>query len=61
MTAKGFYVALVATNVETDKPEDELAPGLKLLGPITEKFITVSDLYEPLADGKANNVSSFVM
>lgn len=56
VTAKGFYVALVATNVETDKPEDELAPGLKLLGPITEKFITVSDLYEPLADGKANNI-----
>lgn len=56
VTAKGFYVALVATNVETDNPEAELEPGLKLLGTITEKFLTISDLYEPTVDGKDNNI-----
>jgi len=34
---KGFYLALVATTVETGKPEQELKPGLDLLEPIKEK------------------------
>ena len=34
---KGFYLALVATTVETSKPELELKPGLDLLEPIREK------------------------
>jgi len=34
---KGFYLALVATTVETSKPELELRPGLDLLEPIKEK------------------------
>ncbi len=35
--AKDVYVAIVSTIVETDKPELEIAPGLKLLGPIHDK------------------------
>ncbi|KAI8813406.1 GDP dissociation inhibitor [Cladochytrium replicatum] len=54
--AKDFYVAIVASIVETAHPEKELQPGLDLLGPIMDKFVSVSDLYEPLADGKADNV-----
>jgi len=49
--AKGFYLAIVSTTVETDNPEKELAPGLNMLGPVIEKFISVSDIHEPVSDG----------
>ncbi len=35
--AKDVYVAIVSTIVETDRPEQEIAPGLQLLGPIYDK------------------------
>merc|ERR1712216_75910 len=44
---KGMYIAIISTNVETNKPEDEIKPALDLIGSIKESFITVSDLYEP--------------
>lgn len=56
MAAQGKYIAFVSTTVETGTPEAELEPGLKLLGPIQEKFVIVSELHEPLGDGKADNV-----
>lgn len=37
VTAKGFFLVLVATTVETSTPESELQPGLELLGAIKEK------------------------
>lgn len=37
IASKGYYVALVATYVETANPEQELRPGLDLLGPILEQ------------------------
>src|SRR5262249_9520322 len=40
--AKDCYVAIVSTIVETDRPEQEIQPGLRLLGSIYEKFVTVS-------------------
>lgn len=54
--AKDVYVAQVSTIVETDKPELELRPGLELLGPIYDKFVTVSPLEEPLESGKDDNI-----
>jgi len=54
--AKDIYVAIVSTIVETDKPELEIRPGLELLGPIYEKFVSVSTLYTPTSDGKADNI-----
>src|SRR5579863_7643964 len=39
--AKEVFVAIVSTIVETDRPEQEIAPGLRLLGPIYEKYETV--------------------
>jgi Rab GDP dissociation inhibitor len=36
--AKDVYVAIVSTIVETDRPEQEIAPGLQLLGPIYDKY-----------------------
>lgn len=35
--AKDVYVAIVSTVVETDRPEQEIAAGLNLLGPIYDK------------------------
>ena len=35
--SKDIYIAIVSTIVETDKPEQEIQPGLNLLGPIYDK------------------------
>jgi Rab GDP dissociation inhibitor len=51
VAANDKWVAFVSTNVETSNPEAELAPGLALLGPIDEKFVSVVDVHEPLEDG----------
>lgn len=48
----GKFVAIVGTVAETSNPEAELAPGIKLLGDVIDSFVSVSDLYEPLDDGK---------
>jgi len=53
---KGKYVAIVSTTVETQEPLKELKPGLDLLGPIAEQFVSVVDTYEPTADGTKDKV-----
>lgn len=37
VAAKGWFIAMVSTTVETDNPEAEIGPGLNLLGPIKQK------------------------
>lgn len=37
VAAKGWFVAMVSTTVETDNPEAEIIAGLNLLGPIKQK------------------------
>jgi Rab GDP dissociation inhibitor len=70
--AKDVYVAMVSTIVETDRPEQEIAPGVRLIGPIYEKyevvvygvlgltfvtrFVSVTPLYTPISDGGADNI-----
>lgn len=56
VASKGWFVAMVSTTVETANPESEIQPGLNLLGPIKQKFIQISDTYEPVEDGKSSNV-----
>ncbi|CAL8090903.1 unnamed protein product [Orchesella dallaii] len=56
VAAKGWFVAMVSTTVETNTPEDEIRPGLALLGNIRQKFVTVSDYYEPVEDGTSNQI-----
>jgi len=53
---KGFWIAIVSTIVETNNPEAEIKAGLDLLGAVEEKFIGVSDVFVPLADGTADKV-----
>lgn len=65
-------MAIVSTIVETDRPEQEIAPGLQLLGPIYEKYVTVfcenscgsftsrfvsvTPIYTPISNGISDNV-----
>jgi Rab GDP dissociation inhibitor len=56
VAAKGWYIAIVSTTVETNNPESEIQAGLQLLGPIAQKFVTVSDIFEPTDDGKSSQV-----
>ncbi|CAD6199250.1 unnamed protein product [Caenorhabditis auriculariae] len=56
VTPKGWYVAMVSTTVETANPEAEVLPGLQLLGPIAEKFISVSDVFEPADLGSESQI-----
>jgi Rab GDP dissociation inhibitor len=53
---KNYYLAIVATTVETSNPEAELQPGLDLLGHIEEKFLSVVDLYEPADNGTESKI-----
>jgi len=53
---KGFYIALVSTTVETANPVAECQPALNLLGAILEQFVSISDTYEPLNDGRENKI-----
>ena len=54
--AKGLYIAMISTTVETDKPELEIRPAIELLGDILEMFVQVSNIYVPVDDGKADNL-----
>lgn len=56
VSAQGWFIAMVSTKVETSNAELEIKPGLDLLGPIKQKFISISDYYEPIDDGKGSKV-----
>jgi Rab GDP dissociation inhibitor len=53
-TASGIYVAIVSTMSEKGNPDQDVAPGLQVLGPILKRFTSVSTTYEPIADGTAD-------
>ncbi|XP_060531727.1 rab GDP dissociation inhibitor alpha [Cylas formicarius] len=56
VAAKGWFIAMVSTTVETDNPEAEIRPGLDLLGTIRQKFVSVSDYYIPTDDGLQSQI-----
>lgn len=56
VAAKGWFIAIVSTTVETSDPESEIKPGIDLLGRIKQKFVTVSDYFEPCDDGRENQI-----
>lgn len=53
---EGLYIASVTTIVETDRPELELKPGLDLLGPILDKFVSIAPQEESLESGADDNI-----
>ena len=54
--AKGLYIAMISTTVETDKPELEIRPALDLVGDVLEMFVRVDNIYTATDDGKKDNV-----
>lgn len=56
VAAKDKYIAIVSTTIETNNPEKEIEPALGLLGPIEQKFVSVSDVCEPANSGEATQV-----
>lgn len=56
VAAKGWFVGMVSTTVETDNPENEIGPGLALLAPIAQKFVSVSDYVVPTDKGTESQV-----
>lgn len=54
--SQDLYVAIISTTVETDEPEDEIKPGLDMLGDILEQFTMISDLYLPCQSGTKSNL-----
>lgn len=56
VAATGKYLAIVSTTVETSAPENELRPGLDLLGNIREKFVSVEDIMVPINPEDHKNI-----
>jgi len=53
---QGKYIAICSTTVETADPVKELKPALDILGPILEQFVSITDTFEPLSDGKEDKI-----
>jgi len=51
VAAKGKWIAIVSTTVETNKPEEELKPAFALLGKIEQRMFSVVDTFSPTDDG----------
>ncbi|XP_039971406.1 rab GDP dissociation inhibitor beta [Xiphias gladius] len=56
VASDGMYIATVSTTAETNNPEKEVQPGLELLEPIVQKFVSVSNLLVPNDDGKKSQI-----
>ncbi|XP_066553758.1 rab GDP dissociation inhibitor alpha-like [Amia ocellicauda] len=56
VAAEGKYIAMVSTTVETSTPEKEVQPGLDLLEPILQKFVSITNLLIPKDDGRQSQV-----
>nr|XP_014346326.1 PREDICTED: rab GDP dissociation inhibitor beta [Latimeria chalumnae] len=57
IAAQGKYVAIISTTVETNDPEKEIKPALALLEPVEQKFVSYSDLFEPVDLGHESQAS----
>jgi Rab GDP dissociation inhibitor len=51
VSAKGVYIAIVSTVVEKGNPDEDVMPGLMVLGPILKRFTSVASTYEAVEDG----------
>jgi len=53
---KGKYICIVSTNMETDDPKKDLDAGIKVIEPSLHKFYSVSPIYEPVNNAKAEGI-----
>lgn len=54
--AKGLYIAIVSTTVETKDPEKEIQPAIDLLGGALDVFIQISDVHEATNSPQDDNL-----
>jgi Rab GDP dissociation inhibitor len=54
VAAAGVTIAIVSTIAEKATPDEDVAPGLQLLGPILKRFTSVTTTYEPAGDGSVD-------
>jgi Rab GDP dissociation inhibitor len=52
----GYYIAICSTQIETQSPEAELQPAFAILGETLVSFIKIYDTYEPVDDGRRDNL-----
>lgn len=60
VSAKGRYIAIVSTRVETAKPADEVGVGLSLLGKLMTRFDNIVDTFEPANPAAAARTRAFI-
>lgn len=48
---KGFWVAVISTDVETNDPHSEIKAAFDIIGDPCEMFVTISELHEPVNEG----------
>ncbi|GMM31672.1 Gdi1 protein [Martiniozyma asiatica (nom. inval.)] len=53
---KGYYIAIISTIVETDKPHLELDAAFKLIGETEDVLMGIAEIFEPLHDGSSDKV-----
>ena len=49
VAARGRYIAIVSTTVETSSPLNEVAPGISLLGKVLERLLMNHYFYKYIA------------
>lgn len=48
VSKNGTYIAIISTTVQTNEPEKEIEVAFPIIGPVKEKFIKISERYEPV-------------
>ena len=56
---KGIYVAVLSTEMETQKAEKELSPAVELLGEVLERFDSVTTTFKPRKASKEQGIYIF--
>jgi len=50
----GKFIVIIGTSMESENPEQDIAPGLALIGPVLHKFLSISDTFTPIEDGSTS-------
>ncbi len=53
---KGYFLAIISTNVETANPAQEIKPAMDVIGPVKEYFDNIQEVYEPIDTTFKDNV-----
>lgn len=56
---KGIYIAVLSTEMETQKAEKEMRPATELLGDVLERFDSVTTMFRPRKASKQQGIYIF--